>query len=443
MDALGIWEKAKIKIKENIGDTTFETWIASTQAKQTPAGGLVLEVPDKFFKEWLTSHYLNIIQDCLHICGYEGGVEVKINPYILKPLKKKKFSQFEFQFQEPQDLLTLNPRYTFENFVVGASNKFAHAVSLSVATSPGQTYNPLFLYGGVGLGKTHLLQAIAHKVRKDNPEAKVVYLSSEVFINELIRSIQNHSTERFRKKFRQLDLLLIDDIHFLGGKESTQEEFFHTFNFLYDNHKQIVISSDRPPKDLPRMEERLISRFVWGMVADIQPPDFETRIAILRKKIEKEPVEIPQEVLEFIAEKITTNIRELEGALIRVLAYSLVEEKVVDLELAKEVLKDMLKETKVLINIEKIQDMVCKYFDLSVDELKSESRFKNIVLPRQIAMYLARKLTNLSLPEISKSFGKKDHTTILHSVKKIRKLTKEDSKIKSLIEDIEQEIKKF
>ena len=439
---LNIWERAKEKIKSIIGETSFSTWISSTKADVSNEGKLIIEVPDKFFKDWLISHYLDVIVDSLKICGYESSVEIKVNPYILKPSAKRKFSQFEFQFQESlQGSLKLNPRYTFENFVVGNSNRFAHAASIAVANSPGKTYNPLFIYGGVGLGKTHLLQAIAHRIKENNPQAKILYISSEAFLNEFIRAIKNESMERFRNKFRALNALLIDDIHFLGGKDGIQEEFFHTFNTLYDNHCQIVLSSDRAPRELPRMEERLISRFTWGLVVDIQPPDFETRLAILKKKIEKEPVKVDEEVIKFIAEKITSNIRELEGALIRVLAYSLIEEKTVDLNLAKEVLKDVLKEAKSIITPQKIKQIVANFFNITVEDLKSSKRSKNILLPRQIAIYLIRKLTDFSLPEIGNIFGKKDHTTILHSINKIETLIKSDVKIKNLIEDIEKEIK--
>jgi len=441
MDVLKIWQEAKEKIKSRIGDTSFETWISSTQVKEDK-NCLILEVPDKFFKDWLETHYLEIIKECLLLCGYKGEIKLKINPYLLKPSTKSKFSQLEFQFQEAQDFSHLNPRYTFENFVVGNSNKFAHAACLAVANSPGKTYNPLFIYGGVGLGKTHLLQAIAHRVKGKFSEAKVLYISAEDFTNQLIKSIQTHSTERFRNKFRNLNVLLIDDIHFLGGKESTQEEFFHTFNVLYDNHKQIVISSDRPPKELPRMEERLVSRFNWGLVVDIQPPDFETRLAILKKKIENEPIKVPTEVLEFIAEKVTSNIRELEGALVRVFAYSLIENKPITLELAKEVLKDMLKEAKLNISVDKVKRKVAEYFNISFEDLKSKKRSKTIIFPRQIAMYLVRKLTDFSLPEIARFFGKKDHTTILHSINKIEELVKKDLKVKNIVLEIENEIRR-
>lgn len=443
MNIVEVWEKAKDKIKVQLGETAFETWIASTKVKSTENNAFILEVPDKFFRDWLLTHYMEIIQDCLKICGYAGDVEIKINPYILKSGKKRKLDQFEFQFQDSlQDSLKLNPRFTFENFIVGPSNKFAHAVSLSVGEAPGKRYNPLFIYGEVGLGKTHLLQAVAHRIKEDNPDAIILYLSAESFVNQLIKSIQNQSTEKFRQKFRNVDILLIDDIHFWGGKPAAQEEFFHTFNILYDNHKQIILSSDRPPKEIPRMEERLVSRFVWGMVADIQAPEFETRMAILRKKIENETTEVPAEVLEFIAEKITSNIRELEGALIRVLAYSLIEEKAVTLELAQEVLKDMVKESRKNITVPKILEVTGRYFSVSTEDIKSSRRTKSFLIPRQVAMFLARKLTDLSLKEISKYFGNRDHATILHSVQKIESELKKDEKIKNLVTDIEQEIKR-
>jgi len=322
-----------------------------------------------------------------------------------------------------------------------SSNRMAHAASVAVANAPGKSYNPIFIYGGVGLGKTHLMQAIAHHILAKTPSAKVKYTSSEKFTNELILAIQNRATERFRQKYRNIDVLLIDDIHFLAGKEAAQEEFFHTFNVLYDYHKQIVVSSDRPPKEIARLEERLVSRFSWGLVVDVQPPDFETRVAILKKKLEKDPIKIDEDVIHFIAKNITTNIRELEGALIRIIAYSLIESKPVSLEMAKGILKDMVKEIYRRVTPETILEKVAGYFGVSKDDLKKSRRNKNLVLPRQIAMYLIRELTELSLPEIGGFFGAKHHTTVLYAAKKIKEDLKKDGKLKLSINSLTQEIK--
>jgi chromosomal replication initiator protein len=326
----------------------------------------------------------------------------------------------------PRSEVVLNPKYLFESFVVGPSNRFTHAACVSIADSPAKAYNPLFIYGRVGLGKTHLMQAICHRMRQVHAGQRFYYTTSERFTNDLINAIRDRSTKAFRDKFRNVDVLLIDDIQFFAGKEATQEEFFHTFNALYDNHKQIIVSSDRPPKEIAHLEERLVSRFGWGLVADIQPPDLETRVAILKKKIENESVDFPDEALHFIAQTIKTNIRELEGALVRVSAYSLLEERPVTLESVKTVLKDLLKESARQIALEDVMKVVAEYYRIRPEEMKSRRRAKNIVLPRQVAMYLARELTQLSLPEIGSGFGGKDHTTVLHAVNKIKRDLKGD-----------------
>ena len=317
----------------------------------------------------------------------------------------------------------------------------AHAASLSVAQNPGKAYNPLFIYGRVGLGKTHLMQAMAHYIALKNPKAKIKYTSSEIFTNELISSIQNHSTAKFRQKYRNMDVLLIDDIQFLSGKEAVQEEFFHTFNTLYDYHKQIVLSSDRVPREIPRLEERLVSRFSWGLVVDVRLPDFETRIAILRKKLTSEPIDIKDEVVNFIAKNINTNIRELEGALVRIMAYSLIENKNIDLGLAKNILRDMVKEIDRKITPQIILAKVANYFSIEVEDFKKSRRNKSLILPRHTVMYLLRQLTDLSLPEIGRIMGAKHHTTILYAVRKLKKLLQKDYKLKNIIDSLTQEIK--
>ncbi len=437
------WQKCKEELKKILGTISFDTWIAPLNMKKMEEALLVLEVPDTFFQNWVETNYLAQIKTVLkNITQKDFDVSFDVNPSLLKRHTNKIFKTIEKSFQEkPQDSLKLNPRFTFDAFIVGSSNRMAHAASLAVANAPGKSYNPIFIYGGVGLGKTHLMQAIAHHILAKNPSAKVKYTSSEKFTNELILSIQNRATERFRQKYRTNDVILIDDIHFLAGKEASQEEFFHTFNVLYDYHKQIVVSSDRPPKEIARLEERLVSRFGWGLVVDVQPPDFETRVAILKKKLEKDPIKIDEDVIHFIAKNITTNIRELEGALIRIIAYSLIENKPVSLEMAKGILKDMVKEIYRRVTPDTILERVAIYYGLSKEDLKKSRRNKNLVLPRQITMYLIRELTELSLPEIGSFFGAKHHTTVLYSAKKIKADLKKNDKLKLAVNSLTQEIK--
>jgi len=444
VDIKKIWEKAGEYLKDRLGEPTFATWILPLKPILQNEGALVLEAPDNFFRDWVEKHYQPIIQEAVR-WSVKGDLKIRLQTSLQpqEALTRPPAQEVLSRTSQIQDSgLTLNPRYTFENFVVGPSNRHAHAYSLAVAESPAKVYNPLFIYGGVGLGKTHLLQAICHSVRKKSPHLKICYLTSERFTNELIDGIQHHSTAAFRQKYRNsVDVLVIDDIHFIAGKESTQEEFFHTFNVLYDAHKQIIISSDRPPKEIANLQDRLVSRFSWGLTTDIQPPDLETRVAILKKKIEREPVSVPDDVIFFIAQLIKTNIRELEGALIRTIAYSLLEEKPIALDLVKEILKDLLKESKKLITVDFIQRCVAEEFGLSLHDLKTRRRTKNIVLPRQVSMYLSRELTDLSLPEIGEFFGGKDHTTVLYSHNKIKDGLKKDEVLRNKVERIIQIIK--
>lgn len=435
------WEEAQAYLKEKLGQTIFETWILPLQPRVKEEGSIAFDAPDDFFRDWVEKHYKVLIEEALARAGsqqtivsLEVGLFSRQVPASLQPAKVKP--------KETTANLNLNPRYTFENFVVGPSNRAAHAYSLAVASSPAKQYNPLFIYGGVGLGKTHLIQAICHHaLSKAENNLKMAYITSERFTNELIDAIQHHSTANFRQKYRNTDILVIDDIHFIAGKESTQEEFFHTFNALYDAHKQIIFSSDRPPKEIANLQDRLVSRFGWGLTTDIQPPDLETRVAILKKKIEREPVSVPNEVIFFIAQLIKTNIRELEGALIRTIAYSLLEEKPITLELTKEVLRDLLKEPKKLITVDFIQRCVAEEFGISLADIKTRRRNKAVVLPRQVAMYLSRELTELSLPEIGNSFGGKDHTTVLHSYNKIKEVLNLNVDLKDKVDRIVQVIK--
>jgi len=443
LDLAKVWGKVGDYLKDKLGSTILETWILPLKPKLKDEHNLILEAPDSFFRDWVDKHYRELIQEAFQQSGQpEIFITLSVNPAAKDTLYPSPASAPVNIGPEARGSLQLNSRYTFENFVVGPSNRHAHAYSLAVAESPAKAYNPLFIYGGVGLGKTHLLQAVCHQIKNNSPKnLKIYYLPSERFTNELIDAIQHRSTALFRQKYRNMDVLVIDDIHFIAGKESTQEEFFHTFNTLYDAHKQIIISSDRPVKEISNLEEKLVSRFSWGLTTDIQPPDLETRVAILKKKIEREPVSVPDEVIFFIAQLIKTNIRELEGALIRAIAYSLLEEKPVTLELAKEVLKDLLKEPKKLITIDFIQRCVIEEFGISLQDLKTKRRNKTIVLPRQIAMYLSRELTDLSLPEIGTLFGGKDHTTVLHSYNKIKNDLNNNETLKERINKIIQVIK--
>jgi chromosomal replication initiator protein len=432
-----IWQQAHGDLKTKLGEAVFQTWILPLRIGSDNTNKIVLIAPDVFFRDWVDKHYKGSIEETLRetSCKKEVSVTIEADPNAKQaPLP---------QITEPKpniapNIPSLNSRYTFENFVIGPSNRHAHAYALAVAESPAKAYNPLFIYGGVGLGKTHLIQAVCHHIKNNSPSKnlKICYISSERFTNELIDAIQHHSTSGFRQKYRNVDILVIDDIHFIAGKESTQEEFFHTFNALYDAHKQIIFSSDRPPKEIANLQDRLVSRFGWGLTTDIQPPDLETRVAILKKKIEREAVNIPDEVIFFIAQLIKTNIRELEGALIRTIAYSLLEEKLITLELAKEVLNDLLKDSKRLVTIDFIQRCVAEEFGISLQDLKTRRRTKTIVLPRQIAMYLSRELTELSLPEIGEFFGGKDHTTVLHSYNKIKEDITHNETLKNKIQHI-------
>ncbi len=442
MQILDVWKKTQKSLREQIGETSYETWFSSLSVREKNPETLVIGTPDEFFKNWIIEHYLNIIETTVGtLCSTNINIEFEVNA----PLSSDKPKKHTLADEEPLSILketsVIAPRFTFDNFVIGAGNRFAQAASLAVAESPAKAYNPLFIYGGVGLGKTHLMQSIANHIRTKHPKTKFCYLSSESFTNALIDAIRHRSATQFRQRFRSVDVLLIDDIQFIAGKESTQEEFFHTFNELHENHKQIVISSDKPPKSITNLEERLRSRFAWGLITDIQPPDFETRVAILRKKIEREPTKVPDDVIVFIATQIKTNIRELEGALVRVLAYSLLEEKTISLAMAKTILKDMVSETTKIINVDMIQKVVANHFNISLFDLKATRRNKNVVLPRQIAMYLARTLTNLSLPEIGGFFGGKDHTTVLHSCKKIEREIEVDHQLKNILEQLSTEIK--
>ncbi|MFA5146498.1 MAG: chromosomal replication initiator protein DnaA [Candidatus Omnitrophota bacterium] len=455
IDGGAVWVKAREMIKKELAnDRTFDIWFGPIRCSSINADTITLEVPNKFFKSWLLERYMDVIRSCIaKAVGKELGVEFALkemgdeealreDPARKKePKKEKPFWPFARQNPDSPKEIGLNPKYTFESFVVGSSNRFAHAASMAVCESPAKAYNPLFIYGGVGLGKTHLMHAIGQSAVQKFPKTKILYISSEEFTNQLIGAIQNRTTQKFREKYRYVDILLIDDIQFIAGKESTQEEFFHTFNALFDAHKQIVVSSDRPPKEIQNLEDRLVSRFEWGLVTDIQPPDFETRIAILKKKSEKETIALPDDVFYFLGEKIKTNIRELEGALIRVVAYSKLIGRDVSLDLAREVLKDMIVEGEKKITIELIQKKVSEYFDIKLSVMKAKNRSKAVAYPRQIAMYLTRKLTDYSLPEIGENFGGRDHTTVIHACEKIENDLKSKEGLRDITDKLIKNIK--
>jgi chromosomal replication initiator protein len=447
-----IWNKALESLQKELNPHVYERWLTPIIPLEWGEGVLNLGVPDEFFKNWIQDHYGNMIHFALKdASGVEGAraefqvVKTEAPVSVPEQTMRGTFApsaRFTASPSQPAQDSALNPKYTFEAFVVGPSNRFAQAASMAVAESPAKAYNPLFIYGPVGLGKTHLMQAIGQEVLKRNPSSRVLYITSEKFTNELINAIKTGTTLKFREKYRSVDCLLIDDIHFIAGKEATMEEFFHTFNSLYDAHKQIVVSSDKPPKDINHLEERLVSRFEWGLVTDIQPPDFETRTAILRKKAERENLFIPDSVTFFIADRIKSNIRELEGALIRVVAYSKLVGKDVDESVAVEVLKDLIVESQKKITVDLIQRKVAEYFEIRPSEMAAKRRSKNVVYPRHLAMYLSREMTGLSLPEIGEQFGGKDHTTVLHAYEKIKKDIKKDQKAKSLVDKLILEIQR-
>ncbi|KAB7707632.1 chromosomal replication initiator protein DnaA [Bacillus aerolatus] len=440
-----LWNKVLESIEKKISKPSFDTWLKSTKAHSLQGDSITISAPNDFARDWLEGHYSQLISGVLgEITGEQLAVKFIIpesqasEDYGLTMPKKRKKKDESYEF--PQSML--NPKYTFDTFVIGSGNRFAHAASLAVAEAPAKAYNPLFIYGGVGLGKTHLMHAIGHYVLEHNPDAKVVYLSSEKFTNEFINSIRDNKAVDFRNRYRNVDVLLIDDIQFLAGKEQTQEEFFHTFNTLHEESKQIIISSDRPPKEIPTLEDRLRSRFEWGLITDITPPDLETRIAILRKKAKAENLDIPNEVMLYIANQIDTNIRELEGALIRVVAYSSLINKDINADLAAEALKDIIPSSKPkVITIQAIQKVVGEQYNIKLDDFKAKKRTKSIAFPRQIAMYLSRELTDFSLPKIGEEFGGRDHTTVIHAHEKISKLLDTDSQLQYKVKEIQSILK--
>jgi len=441
-----LWGKTLNVIEKKISKPSFETWLKSTKAIALDKNTLIVEAPNDFAREWLDGNYKEILTEILYELIGENMTlkfvipESNMDDPVMVPPANKKTAKPDIITDSAQHML--NPKYTFDTFVIGSGNRFAHAASLAVAEAPAKAYNPLFIYGGVGLGKTHLMHAIGHYVLEHTPMAKVVYLTSEKFTNEFINAIRDNRPDDFRNKYRNVDILLIDDIQFLAGKESTQEEFFHTFNTLHEENKQIIISSDRPPREIPTLEDRLRSRFEWGLITDITPPDLETRIAILRKKAKADGLDIPNEVMLYIANQIDSNIRELEGALIRVVAYSSLENKDINADLAAEALKSIIPSSKPrVITIQDIQRVVGEQFGIKLEDFSAKKRTKSIAFPRQIAMYLSRELTDFSLPKIGEEFGGRDHTTVIHAHEKISNLIKTDPQFQKQIQELESKLK--
>ncbi len=442
-----IWDQILSRIETKVNRHSFFTWFKPTSFIADGGTSITVRVPNSLFKDWLTKHYSVVLSEALAEVRRPDAALVFLAEGVPAPVAVVPEQLLPGVPEEPaplQDELTaeapasvarggLNVRYTFDTFIVGPSNQFAHAACRAVAEAPSRSYNPLFIYGGVGLGKTHLMHAVGQYVLQHDSPLKLTYISSERFMNEMINAVRYDRILDFRERYRSVDVLLVDDIQFVSGKEGTQTEFFHTFNALYDAQKQIVLSSDRPPHEIPALEERLRSRFEWGLIADIQPPDLETKVAILKRKAEAEIVPLPDNVALFIASRIKSNIRELEGSLIRLIAFASLTGREISVELAQEVLKNVIEQDDRAVTIESIQRYVAEFYGLKVVELKSRNNSKSVAMPRQIAMYLCKALTHASLPEIGRSFGGKHHSTVIHSVRKIEDLRKKDANFNSQI----------
>ena len=461
----GLWDAIAVRLRQSVSVSTFDTWFAYAEPRSLNDGTLVVTVPNDFTRDWIESHFHGFVsgaaRDALgrdvavsFIVAERGAIRGPASAATTTPAPAipgaghrqapaAREREPDVGFREGPEV-ELNPKYTFDLFVIGSSNRFAHAAALAVAEAPAQAYNPLFIYGGTGLGKTHLLQAIGHYVRQHSRRLTMRYVTSETFMNDFIDSLRDKRIEGFKRRYRNFDILLIDDIQFFEGKERIQEEFFHTFNSLYEGGAQIIISSDRPPREIATLEERLRSRFEWGLLTDIQPPDLETRIAILRKKVNTERIAVTDpEVLTFIAGRVSSNIRELEGALTRVVAFSSLTDRSMTVELAEHVLKDVFPQGDAApeVTIPRIQEAVSERFGVTLDELVSPRRSQAVAYPRQVAMYLSRELTDSSLPKIGKEFGGRDHTTVIHATSKITRLIREDRSVYNLVQELTARIK--
>src|SRR3954447_15541626 len=447
-----LWQKLSAALRPQVSPDTFKRWFSAVKLVQATDEVLTFRVPNNIYQFWIESNHMAALQAAI-VTAFGSPRDVKFTTASDAGIRKEEelpeISPKEFVREDARNgknsgnALGLNPRNTFDSFVVGPNNEIAHAASLAVAQTPARTYNPLFIYGGVGLGKTHLMQAIGQYVCSKKKNAKVMYLSSELFINEFIDAIQHSTLVKFRKRYRQADLLLIDDIQFLGGKERSQEEFFHTFNTLFDGHKQIVLSSDRPPSEIANLEHRLVSRFEWGLTAELQPPDVETRMAILRKKAHTLQIKLRDEIFDFLANRIRTNVRRLEGALMRVASFASLSGKALTNDVVEHLLKDILQEeARHSVTIEQIQRRVAEHFDVRLADMTSKRRPANIAFPRQIAMYLARELTKASLNEIGDAFGGRDHGTVLHACKLVKKRMQEQDNIRQTISFIDSALQR-
>lgn len=439
---MNVWEQVLARIETKVNRHSFYTWFKPTSLVSDTGVSVTVRVPNGLFKEWLHKHYSGVLAEALAEVKRPDLDVQFVADAPTDPASVALGPEEAAALQQPSQAATpvpttthagLNPRYTFDSFIVGSSNQFAHAASRAVAEAPSRSYNPLFIYGGVGLGKTHLMHAVGHYVLRHDRSLKLTYISSERFMNEMINAVRYDRVLDFRERYRSVDVLLVDDIQFLAGKEGTQTEFFHTFNALYDAQKQIILSSDCPPHEIPALEERLRSRFEWGLIADIQSPDLETKVAILKKKAEAEAVPLSDDVAIFIAGRIKSNIRELEGSLIRLVAYASLTGQEISLGLAQEVLRNVLDVEEKAVTIEIIQKHIADYYNLKLAELKSKNNSKSVAMPRQIAMYLCKSLTHASLPEIGRSFGGKHHSTVIHSIRKVEDLRKKDSDFNNLI----------
>ncbi len=443
LTAESLWNEVAGRLKGALNETTYRTWFAEAEGVELSDDAFVLGVPNDFTREWIEGHFLGLIGAAVRdVTGQERRVALSVTERTPAdapiPLETPKRHGAAGSMDSG-----MNPKYTFDLFVIGSSNRFAHAAALAVAEAPAQAYNPLFVYGGTGLGKTHLMQAIAQYVAEHSSDLSVRYVTSETFMNDFINSLRDKRIEGFKQRYRTYDLLLVDDVQFFEHKERIQEEFFHTFNSLYEAGSQIVMSSDRPPRDIATLEARLRSRFEWGLITDVQPPDLETRIAILRKKVKTDGIHVSDpQVLSFIASRISTNIRELEGALTRVVAFSSLTGRALSVELAEDVLKDVFPQGEAAeVSIHRIQELVSERFQLTMDELCSDKRSQNIVYPRQVAMYLSRELTDSSLPKIGREFGGRDHTTVIHATSKIARLIREDRSVYNLVQELTARVK--
>jgi chromosomal replication initiator protein len=433
-----VWDQILARIETKVNRHSYTTWFKPTAFIADGGQSITVRVPNTLFKDWLTKHYSVVLSEALtEVRRPDASLVFVSDPAAAAQATAAPpvppADEVDEVATDPASPAGLNPRYTFDTFIVGPSNQFAHAACRAVAEAPSRSYNPLFIYGGVGLGKTHLMHAIGQYVLRHDEGLKLTYISSERFMNEMINAVRYDRILDFRERYRSVDILLVDDIQFVSGKEGTQTEFFHTFNALYDAQKQIVLSSDRPPHEIPALEERLRSRFEWGLIADIQSPELETKIAILKRKAEAEAVPLPDNVAMYIAGRIKSNIRELEGSLIRLIAYASLTGRDISLELTQEVLKNVIDQDEKAVTIESIQKFVSDYYQLKVGELKSKNNSKSVALPRQIAMYLCKNLTHASLPEIGRSFGGKHHSTVIHSIKKVDEMRKTDGDFNSLM----------